>query len=236
MKAQEVVDAYLHRLSRGKIWHAEDKTFDNSLALLTAIDVIPQFGRRVLYAVTEKIMAIPHGEPHLEPTRKDKLAMAEFFRNHCLAFNLEERHRMLAYVMKGIVRAEITSIKNDGPILKALFRYFGEVMAFSKAAPPQTKEVAIDILQKLLNDLNKTLDQYGMTVQIPSSLESFANLTRRAADTVPSVEDATLNFEETKEHSEIWEQIIDDEFKAHRNRLEADRQRLIADGIIVGKN
>jgi hypothetical protein len=90
--------------------------------------------------------------------------------------------------------------------------------------------------QKLLNDLNETLDQRRMTVQMPSCLESFANLTRLAAATPAGVVDAAFNFQKTKEVSRMWEKIIDDEFTAYRQELEADRQRLIAAGFISGEN
>jgi hypothetical protein len=183
-----------------------------------------------------KIMDIPHGEPEQEPTRKDKLAVAAFFKDDCLSFNPEERQRMLAYVLKGIVRAEEVSILNGGPISKTLFRYFRDVMAFCTDAPPKTSRDATRILQKLLNDLNETLDKRGMTAQMPSCLESFANLTRLAAATPADVVDAAFNFQKTKEVSRMWEKIIDDEFTAYRKELEADRQRLIAAGFISGEN
>jgi hypothetical protein len=76
-------------LAPGNIW-----TLDNALDLLAEIEGIPQLGRRLLFAVTMKIMDIPHGEPELEPTRKDKLAVAAFFKDDCLSFNPEERQRL----------------------------------------------------------------------------------------------------------------------------------------------
>jgi hypothetical protein len=108
-------------------------------------------------------------------------------------------------------------------------------MPFCTDETPKTSRDATRLLQNLLNDLNTTLDKLGMTESLPSSLESFANLTRLAATTDPGVVDAAFNFEKTKEETIMWEEIIEEEFEAYRQKLAADRQRLREHGLISGE-